>query len=280
MFVVALSLFLLAGCSEEKAKALRLAAETFRGEADAACALGAESIKAAVSLPPRTRAEISSSLAQARQFGARELEIIYADSALVDEATRPALRALDQACSAQRQLAALYTDLPRAYLLATADVKRAQKHVVNVTMRFARLAQVFYSLPNVGRDNVARIRIIEARARAMAVADETARAALLDAVAEEILDNQKREVQRRDRLLTQFSRATAVGEQLTQMSMDYEQLSVADLLDTLQSFSLLYGELSGRTVAAQSAIEEIRGVEARISSDPRLAPLLDVDLVK
>lgn len=278
--ILILTALCLSGCNEEKAKALRLAAETFKSEADTACLMGANSLKASVSLPPRTRAEISKNIADAKRFGATELEIIYSDDSIVDQGIAPALNALSKACEAHKQLAAIYTDLPRGYLLATEDVKRAQKHVVNVTLRFAKLAQVFDLLPNVGRDNIARIKIIEARAKAMAVADEKVRAPLLDAVAEEIMENQAREALKRRQILAQYAKATTLGEQLTQMSIDYEQLSVADMLESLQEFSSLYGDITSRAVVAQNAIERIKNIEARIKNDPRLTPLLEVDVIQ
>lgn len=278
--VFLLAALCLSGCTEEKAKALQLAAESFKNEADMACKMGADSLKASVAMPPRTRAEISRNLAEAKKFGAGELEIIYSDSSIVDQGIAPALNALNTVCEAHRQLAAIYTDLPRGYLLATDDVKRAQKHVVNVTMRFAKLAQVFDSLPNAGRDNVARIRIIEARAKAMAVTDEKVRTPLLDAVAEAILENQAREALNRTQVLSQFAKATSLGEQLTQMSLDYEKLSVADMLDSLQAFSSLYGGVTGRTDVAQNAMERVKKVETRIKNDPRLSPLLEVDVTQ
>lgn len=278
--ILILTALCLSGCTEEKAKALRLAAETFKSEADTACLMGANSLKASVSLPPRTRAEISKNIADAKRFGATELEIIYSDDSIVDQGIAPALNALSKACEAHKQLAAIYTDLPRGYLLATEDVKRAQKHVVNVTLRFAKLAQVFDLLPNVGRDNIARIKIIEARAKAMAVADEKVRAPLLDAVAEEIMENQAREALKRRQILAQYAKATTLGEQLTQMSIDYEQLSVADMLESLQEFSSLYGDITSHTVVAQNAIERIKNIEARIKNDPRLTPLLEVEVIQ
>lgn len=270
----------LSGCTEEKAKALQLAAESFKNEADTACAMGADSIRRSIALPARTRGEISKSLAEAKKFGANELEIIYSDSSIMDAGMKPALDALGKACEAHRQLAAIYTDLPRGYLLATDDIKRAQKYVVNVTARFAKLAHVFASLPSIGRDNVARIRIIEARAKAMAVTDEKVRAPLIDSIADDILSNQEKEAQNRMQVMMQFARATALGEKLAHASIDYDKLSVADLLESLREFSALYGDITGRAVVAQNALERIDNVEARIMSDPALSPLLDADIAQ
>lgn len=275
-----LVVFCLSGCTEEKAKALQLAAESFKNEADAACALGADGIKAAVAIPARTRGEIAKSLADAKKFGANELEIIYSDSSIVDSGVKPALDALSKACEAHRQLAAIYTDLPRGYLLAIDDVKRAQKYVVNVTARFAKLAHVVESLPSIGRDNVARIKIIEARAKAMAVTDEKVRSPLLDSIAEDILSNQTNEAQNRVRVMSQFAKAVVLGEKLAHASLDYDKLSVADLLESLREFSTLYGSITGRAAVAQNAIERINNAETRIKNDPRLRPLLDADLAQ
>lgn len=270
----------LSGCTEEKAKALQLAAESFKNEADAACAMAADSLRASVAMPPRTRAEISKGLADSTKFGASELEIIYSDSAIVDAGIAPALAALGEVCKAHRQLAAIYSDLPRGYLLSADDVRRAQKHVVNVTVRFARLAQVINSLPGIGRDNIARIKIIEARANAMAVTDEKVRAPLLDAVAEQILANQKNEAQNRALVMAHFDKATSLGETLARASLDYDRISVADLLESLREFSSLYGDITGRTAVAQNAVERISSVETRIKNDPRLSPLLDADVTQ
>jgi hypothetical protein len=259
--VLVLAIFCLSGCTEEKAKALRLTAEMFVDEADRACAMAATSLKASVAMPPRTRAEISRSLAEATKFGAAELELIYADSGIADSSIVPALGALHQACKAHKQLAAIYTDLPRGYLLATEDIEQAHTHVASVTLRFAELARIVDSMPSTGRDNVARIRIIEAHAKAMAVTDEKARAALLDVVAEDILENQTREALSRGQLLTQFAIATAAGEQLTRMSVDYEQLT-------------------GRASVTEDASERIRKVEERLMNDPRLTPWLDAEVAR
>lgn len=268
----------LGGCTEEKAKTLQLGAESFKSEADAACAMGADSIKASVAMPLFTRSEIAQELQKASRFNAKQLETIYASAEISEEGIAPVIDTLKKACAAQRQLAAIYAELPRGYLLATDDVKRAHKYVVNVTLRFAKFAQVFSSLPNVGKDNVARIKIIEAQKRAMAVTDEKARAPLLDAVAEEILENQAREALSRAQVLAQFAKAISRGEQLTQMSVDYDKVSVADMLESLKEFSSLFGNITGRTGVAQDAIGSINAVDARIRNDPRLSPLIDVDL--
>jgi len=275
-----LLLFCLSACTEEKAKALQLAAETFKNEADAACALGADSIKASVAMPEITRGEISKSLAEAKKFGANELDIIYSYSSIEDTGMKPSLDTLSKTCQAQRQLAAIYTDLPHGYLLSNNDVKKSQKYVVNVTARFAKLAQVFASLPGIGRDNIARIKIIEARTKAMAVTDENVRLPLLDSVAEAILINQTNEAQNRAQVMTQFAKTVVLGEKLAHASLEYDKLSVTDLLDSLREYSALYGNITGRTSIAENALERINNVETRIKNDPGLSPLLDAELTQ
>lgn len=269
----------LSGCTEEKAKALQLAAESFKNEADIACAMGANSINASVAMPARTRDEISKSLVVAKNFGANELETIYSDSRIVDVSLKPAQETLSKACEAHRKLAAIYTDLPRGYLLASDDVKRAQKHVVNVTARFAKLAQVLASMPTIGRDNMARIKIIEARAKVMKISDEKVRLPLLDSIADDILSNQANESQNRAQVIAQFAKAVALGEKLARASVEYDKLSVSDLLESLREFSSLYGNITGRTAVTQSALERINQIEAQIKNDPTLSPLLDADLI-
>jgi hypothetical protein len=122
--LILLSVCCLSACNQEKAQALQLAATTFSNEADRACKMGADSLQAAVAMPALTRSDIATSLAQAKKFGATELDLIYADNSITDSANAPALTALNQACEAHRQLAAMYTDLPRGYLLATDEVKK------------------------------------------------------------------------------------------------------------------------------------------------------------
>ncbi len=270
----------LSGCTEEKAKALQVAAESFKNEADTACSMGADSLMASVAMPPRTRDEISRQIAEAKVFKASTLDLIYADASIGKDGIAKTLDALSKACEAHKQLAAMYADLPRGYLFATEDVKRAQKHVVNVTMRFARLGQAFGSLPSIGKDNIARIKIIEARKRAMDVADEKTRAPLLDSVAQQILENQASEEADRAKVLTQFEKAATLGEKLAHMSMSYDQLSVADMLESLQEFSSLYGSISSRTMVAQNAVERVKAVEVRIKNDPLLNPLLDAEAIR
>ena len=267
------------GCTEEKAKALQLGAESFKTEADAACQMGLDSLRATVAMPQRTRVDVAKSISSGN-FGPRELQIIYSDAGILEQGIAPAVAALNQACEAHRRLAAIYTDLPRGYLLSTEDVKRAQKHAVNVVVRFARLTQIIGANPTVGRDNIARIRIIEARQKAMAVSDEKARAPLLDAVAEQILENQAAEVKKRAEVLAKFAKATVLGEKLVELSSQYDQISLNDILESLREFSSLYGDVTGRSVVAQHAIDRVKGVEDRIKTDPLLSPLLEADLTQ
>lgn len=269
----------LSSCTQEKAKALQLTAELFKNEANMACELGAKSISASVAMPPRTRNEISKSLGTTNTFGDSDLDLIYSDVSLTD-GMKPALDALDEVCNAHRKLAAMYTDLPRGYLLSTNDIKNAQKHVVNVTMRFAKLAHVFETLPNIGKDNVTRIRIIEAQQKAMAVSDISARSSLLDNVAAEILLNQENEAQSKSRLIAQFAKAVVLGEELSQASIKYNKLSVADLLDLLRDYSVIYGTITGKADSTQRALDQIQKVESRIQSDPSLSVLLDAELTQ
>lgn len=271
---------LLSGCSEEKAKALQLAAQTFQTETDTACSMGADSLKASVAVPPRTRDEISRQLENVHTFNDQTLDTIYSDSEITDAGIKPAIEALHQACQAQIQLAAIYTDLPRGYLLASNDVRRAQKQVVNVTMRFAKLAQIFNSIPTIGKDNLARIKIIEATKTAKAVTDEPQRTALLNAVSEQILENQKKETQNRTQVLMQFAKATSLGEKLSQLSINYDKYTVSDILGALQDFSTLFGQISGNSAGAQNAINQVHQVETRIRNDPLLSPLLDKEFSK
>ncbi len=269
---------LLAACTEEKAKALRLAAETFKTEADTACAMGLAGLQRMVAMPPRTRADLAAKLESATKFGAPELRVIYSYEEFDDSAVKPAREVLDKACAAHRQLAAIYTDLPSGYLLATPDVQRAQKHVVNVTLRFAKLAHVFSKQPDLGKINPERIRIIEATALAKKVAEAGTRAGLLDGLAGDILVLEEKERASRAAILGQFGKAVELGDTLTRLSMDYEKLSVADILDSLQEFAVLYGDVTGRAVVAQNAIARVAKVEDRIRNDPQLKPLLDADL--
>jgi hypothetical protein len=112
------------------------------------------------------------------------------------------------------------------------------------------------------------------------VTDEKARSSLMDSIAEDILSNQENETQNRARVMTQFAKAVALGEKLAHASLDYDKLSVADLLESLREFSTIYGSITGRTAVAQNAIERISNVEARIKNDPVLSPLLDAELVR
>jgi hypothetical protein len=64
------------------------------------------------------------------------------------------------------------------------------------------------------------------------------------------------------------------------MSIDYEQLTVADILESLQEFSSLYGSITGRASVAEDASERIRKVEERLMNDPRLTPWLDAEVAR
>jgi len=78
--LILLSVCCLSACNQEKAQALQLAATTFSNEADRTCKMGADSLQAAVAMPALTRSDIATSLAQAKKFGATELDLIYADN--------------------------------------------------------------------------------------------------------------------------------------------------------------------------------------------------------
>lgn len=280
---IVIFLVLAAGCTEEKAKTLQLAAESFRNEADIACMMGEEAIRAAVAMPALTRDEISKKLIDAENFNSEQLELLLSLLGSNEQSKtdlKSVIDTLNLACAAHRQLASIYTDLPQGYLLAKNDVKRAQKHVVNTTMRFVKLAQHFESNPGIGKDNVARIRIIETHKKVKKVEDEKARAALMDSVADELQATKVKEAQKREQILSQFAKAVILGEKLVFASVDYDKLKVADLLDSLREFTVLYGRVTRQETKTQVTIDKINAVEARIKNDSLLSPLLDADIYR
>ncbi|RZI42585.1 hypothetical protein EGT07_11320 [Herbaspirillum sp. HC18] len=269
---------LLGGCTEEKAKALKLSADTFKVEADLACDMGLDSLRQAVAMPKRTKSEIVKNLEATKTFGSAELELIMGDDAFADVAMKPIQEALNQACEGHRALAAIYADLPAGYLLSSGDVIQAQKHVANVTLRFAKLAQIVANNPSVGKENVTRIRIFEAYINAVPVSDATARGKLFDGIAEDILVLQQKETENKRRVAAQFFKAADMGNRLVIISANYDKLSVGDILDTLQSFARIYGEVTSRTLVAQNAANRAKEIENRIQGDPLLKPLLEASL--
>ncbi|HEY6897274.1 MAG TPA: hypothetical protein VI279_08425 [Rhodocyclaceae bacterium] len=278
LFLAALAL--LSGCTEEKAKALQAAAVSFKNEADLACDMASKSITASVAMPPRTRDEIAKSLERTKKFESPELQAIYSDAAISVGGMKSAQDALSKACNAHRKLAAMYDDLPRAYLLSTDDVKKAQRLVVNVTARFAKLAYAFNQDPDNGKDNVARSKILKARQNAMVIKDPKQREPILEGIADDILANQKNEEQNRTNLLAQFAKAVELGEKLAHASTNYDKMTLADLLELLKEFSSLYGNVTGRVEVAKNALDRITKAEDRIKKDQVLSPLLEEELTQ
>lgn len=273
-----LFVFFLSGCTEEKAKALQILAESFKNEADLSCSMAATSIITSVSMPRKTPQELSDLLITEKSITSNVLDQIESETNLVDEAMKSSLDALDRVCIAHRKLSAIYTDLPRGYLFASNDIKNAQRHVTNVTVRFARLASILATNPNIGKNNAVRIKIIEAGNKALAVADEKTRLSLVEHIVEDIQKNLVNESRNRNQLMTQFAKTVSIGDKLSRASVEFDKLSLSDLIQSLKEFTSLYRGVTGQTESSKEALDFINKIESQIRNDPVLKPLLDAEL--
>lgn len=269
---------LAAGCTPEKAKALRTAAVQFKVEALAAID-GLEAMQQAEIAPaPRSTTEAT------EEFVKNLLQLDLARHPLTDDivdlAVDPYRVRLDVPTQAgwrtflddlRRQYAAfadIFDDVERGSYLAAGGVKRAAKHAETLTAQLARFASTVDRHPPVLLQRRGAVRDKIARALKDTRADDAEKRRRLAELKEEWESVRAAEAELARVTIERCLKAATLGRGVRNLIETYDRLSIDDLNTAVGSLLETAGTFTGAdygTLRAKAA-----SVAGAIKSDPNL----------
>lgn len=275
---IAIALFVLTvglGCTEEKGKALQVAAESFSAQATTA-------INAVRQL---ANGELNFGLegqpdALKRMTGdLKGLKPEQVNAAILNEALQPDPAASSNPLNAEldkldvlyAQFASMYKSLPAGSFFSGDAVKRSEALSVKLTVQMINVATGIQKNPykNFGR----RVLLIEKINAAKANSDAKVQDTLLEAAAQDVLQLRTDETNANNDAIRQCLMAAEAGRAVTTLIQDYSKMSLGDML-TLASNSLASIGLIANNPDVTGLVKKFNSIAGEIQKDPSLSPLL------
>lgn len=274
LFCLAL-LFALAGCTEDKALALQSAALQYRDQAVRALGLASDGLRAATAMPARTSDQLADDLdTLTRPLDAGTLDhLLTGETELArtaDIATQPLNPLRDNVIA----FSAIFDRLPQGSYLAQDAVKEAIPIAVRMNQSLLNLvAQIDAGTLRIV-DNPRRIEIIEATNAARNLPPGAQRDKALRQAAGAMLELSTREQQRRAEAGASLLQAAEVGNTVIGLARNYGQLSLRDVLHSLNDALVLAGRISPDSQSIKRNLARLQGATRAWEDDPVLKPLL------
>lgn len=273
---VLMAAFLLsqAGCTKEKAVAIKTAADSFRVEAESALDQTGELLTSSIAIPPKPReAEIEEITSELRSNDYTENQLII----FLEERLRPQdpsinagkeiERELDEIKSEYQLFSSMFRSLPRGYLFTKATVARAERHAIRLTYRMVKMAKSIDDHPI--QNLAARAELAEKIIAARSIEDVTQRDSKLATAAQDLLDLRSSDTAANERVKKQLLKAATSGETVLELIRNYERWSVADISNAVGDSLKTIDEISGGGNAEIKKLikkyEEL--VESKLNSD-------------
>ena len=279
--LVAACLLLLAtsGCTEQKARAVQVAAENFYSEATVAIGkvrgLFLASTTSAGAAPNEELARIVKEMGQGDLTAATFVELMRGPT-LRNPATAQVEQEFAKLEQTYAAFAAMYESLPRGHLFAKDAVKKSEKPAIKLTLQMIHMANHVgaHPYPFLSRHALLIARINEART----IPDEGARKTSLAALAEEVLQLREEESRAHREAVQQCLKAAEAGHRVSGLIRDYDKLSLGEMLGFIRDTFATVQELSGNAADIKTLLSKYNAVKRSIEADPYWRPLLDLPL--
>lgn len=274
-----IALFALAGCSKEKATALKAAAEAARMQAITALTSARDLMGRSIALPSETQEQLIKKAAL--DFaGPGELKIEALNEVMTGaEVGVPAQNILygefNRLERKYLSFAAMFRSLPEGSYLSAEAVKKAEAHAIQLAAEFMKFAQNVGKLP--GAFNGERTALVEAVNRAKRLTPQ-ARAELLPSYASAALQLRQKERAAKATAVAECLRAAEAFRTTAELIRGYSRLTAGDMLTSVHELLSLANDISGKQADVAGLLEYYNGVEASIRADPYWKAVLDVEL--
>ncbi len=270
---------LAAGCSKEKAAALKSSTEQARTRAIAALDSTRELIRQTVALPAEGQEARTKKLAA-------ELAEIPGDT-LTSEMVRNAMTEGEMTADAEQVIntgfndlqsryllfASMFRSLPEGSYLAAEAVQLAEAHAIRMSVEFLNFARTLGKNPMqfTGRQTL----LMEQIGRAKAQTDRKARDELLQRAAADAFQLRADELKARDDAITQCLRAAESFKTCADLIHRYDKITVSDILTIGKELLTTVNDISGQQPDIAKLLEHYGKVEQDIRTDPYWKAVLD-----
>jgi hypothetical protein len=267
-----------AGCTKEKAEAIKIAAEKFRIEAVAAIQKVNHLLLQSVSMPfegveTQVQKIVSDLDKKGETIGAKELSFLIGETSIGGPQVEKINKEFERIETQYYEFEAMFRSLPEGSYFARNAVKRAERYSINLTVQMIHFAESLKNNPVqfTGR----RTLIVERIKKAKEVQDEVARKGLLTEIAKDILQLTVDEETAKQEAIIQCLKAAESGKLISQLIRDYDALNVEQLLVAIGGTLGFIAEISGGNQDVAALLNKYKSVETEIRNDKYWSELLD-----
>lgn len=283
LLVVILSLLMpTAGCTKEKADAIKNAAEQFRVESKAALTQLSNLAKQHAELPAMTNEEEVNRLAdtfatvppeKVTEFVNSRIEVkrdFDALSAAADEDLRKMQDVYDL-------FANMYRSLSKGHFFAGSAVKQSKIYAIKLTMQMVHFAGDIRDHPY--QFNARHVLLVEKYKNAQKMTDPQQKKAAVILASQELVQLRDLETKANQDAIAQCLKAAESGKVIIDLIDRYNTLTVADVLDLTRNALAIVNDISGGDPQIKAMIGRYDNfVKNKIATDPLWKAVQDNDV--
>ena len=273
--LVMLALFILYGCTEEKAKAIKVSASSFNNEAQIALDQVEEILIENMAMPPLGVDKIVQDLEDTKDdFNVEIFSEFFTESNIGKNQEIKITNAISEIRSQYLLFASIFRSLDKGKMLAADSVKLAEKHCINLSLQLIALADLIAQGQIEVRLNSERILLFEKIKNDQRISNSTIRKNQLTISAKSIVQLQARENQVKQEAMLQLFKAAEIGTSTAELIKNYKKLSVNEVLTIVEENLSLASALSEQDPNVASVLTRYKEIENTIRDDPYWSPLL------
>jgi len=275
IMIVLTLLIAFAGCTKEKAMAIKVAASQFNSEAGISLSLVESILIENMAMPERNVKKITEDLEGS--IGDFDYEVLHT---LIEERDIGGVQqvqiqsAISEVKHHYAAFSAIFHSLDKGHLLADDIVREAEQHCMNLSMQLIILADYIANRKIETKLNSDRILLFENIKRNQAIEDPNARQEYLSMSAQNIVQLHKREKETREKAILQLLKTAEIGKSTAYLIRDYDKFSVNDLLTHVEETLVLASSISEQNKNVVSLLDKYKGIEKTIRDDEHWGPLL------
>jgi hypothetical protein len=271
-----LTLFLLYGCTEEKAKAIKVSASSFNNEAQIALDQVEEILIGNMAMPPIEVEKIVQDLEDTKDdFSVKIFSEFFTERNIGKNQEAKIENAISEIRNQYVLFASVFRSLDKGKMLAADSVKLAEKHCINLSLQLIALADLIDQGQIEVRLNSERILLYEKITNDQRISDSTIRKNQLTISAKSIVQLQARENQVKQEAMLQLFKAAEIGKSTAELIRNYKKLSINEVLTLVEENLTLAAALSEQNPNVTSLLTRYKEVENTIRNDPYWSPLLE-----
>jgi len=276
MILILIPLFLFYGCTEEKAKAIKISASQFNNEVQLALNMVENILIGNMSMPPIGVEKITEDLEDTKDDFEYEILSEFLTEQNIGKRQEVQIKnAISEVKNQYTLFSSIFRSLDKGHLLAGDIVKEAEKHCMNLSMQLIAIADYLSQGKIETKLNSERILLFENIKKSQAIKDPKIRKEHLTVAAKNIVQLHIRETEIKERAILQLIKATEIGSSTAKLIHDYDKFSVNDVLTLIEETLYLASSMSEQNKDVVGILGKYKEVENTIRNDEYWGPLLN-----